>query len=135
MAIQSIGKRSSPSRTESAVWLNSIIYKLWRSESGGGLEKLISASASTILASSLEHPYSKPSVVAHVSLGSLTLGSSPPIVTRIEMKGVNDKQRAIYMEVDVGMLLNDANLLLGESGSFTESLEIFVSYLICYAAL
>ena len=113
MAIQSIGKRNSPSFTESAVWLNSIIYKLWRSDSGGGLEPLISASASALLASSLEHPYTKPSVVAHISLGSLALGSSPPIITRIEMKGVNDKQKAVYMEVDVGMLLNDANLLLG----------------------
>jgi len=106
MAIQSIGK-SSLSITESAVWLNTILYQLWR-----GLEPLLSSSASASLAESLESPYSKPSVVAYVALEAFTFGSSPPIVSRIEMKGVDDDQSVIFMDVDIGILLQDAVLLL-----------------------
>lgn len=112
MAIQSIGK-SSLSFTESAVWLNTIIYKLWRVGSGG-LEPLISSSVSALIADIFDHPFNKPSVVAHVSLDSFTFGSSPPIVSSIEMKGVDDDQAVVYMKVDIGMLLSDAVLLLGQ---------------------
>jgi len=110
LAIESIGK-SSLSVTESAVWLNTILHKLWRVKSGG-LEPRISSSAGAILADILKQPYSKPSVVAYVALDAFTFGSSPPIVTRIEMKGFDDDQSALYMDVDVGMLLHDAVLLL-----------------------
>ena len=112
LAIESIGK-STTSINESAIWVNTLLYKLWRVE-GGGLEPLLSSSASAILADSLNRPYTKPSVVAHVALDTFTFGGSPPIISRVEVKGVSDDQSTVYMDIDVGMLLNDAVLLLGE---------------------
>jgi Ca2+-dependent lipid-binding protein len=110
--VQSIGQ-SSLSIKESAVWLNAILSKLWRVGSGG-IEPLLSSSASASLAESLEHPISKPSVVAHVALESFSFGSSPPIFSNIEITGIDDDQSAVYMKVDMGMLLHDAVLLLGK---------------------
>ena len=46
-------------------------------------------------------------------LESFTFGSSPPVVRSIEMKGVNDKEAVVYLGVDVGMLFDDANIMLG----------------------
>ena len=111
LAIDSIGK-SSPFLAESAVWLNTLLYKLWRVKSGG-LEPRLSSSASGSLDEVLKRAYSKPSVVAHVEVDSFTFGSTPPIISSIKMKGVDDNQSVLYMDVDVGMLLHDAVLLLG----------------------
>ena len=108
MAIQSIGN-SSPNIIESAVWLNTILFKLWQIESGG-LEPILSAAASSSLDEALKQPYTRPSAVAHVSLESFTFGSSPPTISRIEMKGVDDN--VVLLEVDVGLLMNDASLIL-----------------------
>lgn len=109
MAIQSIGK-SSPNIIESAVWLNTILFKLWRIQSGG-LEPILSSAASSSLAEALKQPYTtRPSAVAHVSLESFTFGSSPPKITRIEIKGVVDN--VVLLELDVGLLMNDASLVL-----------------------
>ena len=77
------------------------------------MEPLLSSSASSSLSESLQHPYSKPSVVAYVSLDTFTFGSSPPIISRVEMKGVDEEQSVVFLEVDVGMLLTDGFLLLG----------------------
>ena len=101
------------SKIESAVWLNTIISKLWRIDSGG-LEPLLSTSAGSILSETLTRPYSKPSVVAHVSLNSLTFGSAPPIISRVEMKGTDDEKSLAFLEVDLGMLMRDADVLLGK---------------------
>mmetsp|Transcript_10908 Transcript_10908/g.26895 ORF Transcript_10908/g.26895 Transcript_10908/m.26895 type:complete len:1052 (+) Transcript_10908:143-3298(+) len=109
LAIESIGE--SRSVKESAFWLNTILFKLWRVE-GGGLEPRLSSSVSAMIAESLNRPFSKPSVIAHVALDGFTFGSSPPIVSRVEMKGVDDDRSVVSMDVDVGMLLHDAVLLL-----------------------
>jgi Ca2+-dependent lipid-binding protein len=101
------------SKIESAVWLNTIISKLWRVNSGG-LEPLLSTSASSILSETLTHPYSKPSAVAHVSLSKLSFGSAPPIISRVEMKGTDDEKSQVFLEVDLGMLMRDADILLGK---------------------
>eukprot|EP01082_Thalassiosira_pseudonana_P003356 g2950.t1 g2950 contig12:1131315-1134421(+) len=93
-----------------AVYLSGI----WRVESTsgdtGGLEPLLSSYASASLINSLEESYSRPSGVAHVSLASFTLGSQPPIVRSIVIKNVDSD--AIFMTVDVVMLLEDAVLML-----------------------
>ena len=112
LAIESLGK-STASVSESVVWLNTILYRLWRVE-GGGLEPLLSSSANAMLAESLNHSYSKPSVVAHVGLDTFTFGSSPPIISRVEVKGFSGDQSVVFMDIDVGMLLHDAVLLLGQ---------------------
>ena len=103
----------SPS-IESAVWLNSLIHRAWRVKSGG-LEPMISSYLSSKLAESFSQPYSKSNGVAHVALDAFTLGSSPPLVSRIECRGVDDEDESkLLMRVDVGMLFHDAVLLLGE---------------------
>lgn len=116
--VEAIGK-SSPlyiGDSESALWLNSIFSRIWRVESTsgdtGGLEPLLSSYASASLINSLEESYSRPSGVAHVSLASFTLGSQPPIVRSIVIKNVDSD--AIFMTVDVVMLLEDAVLMLGQ---------------------
>lgn len=98
---------------ESAVWLNSILSIVWRVGSGG-LEPRISSSLRTTLAERLSRPYSRPNVVAHVALNAFTFGSSPPIVSRVELTGVNHDEAIIFLNVDVWMLFQDAVLLLGE---------------------
>ncbi|KAL7553509.1 hypothetical protein ACHAWF_016815 [Thalassiosira exigua] len=110
LAIESVGK-SSASAVEPAIWLNGILNTLWRVQSGG-LEPLLSSSVGAILAESLRRPYAKPSVVAHVALEAFTFGSSPPVVSGIRLKGFDDDRSTVYLEVDVGMLLDDAALLL-----------------------
>ena len=110
LAVESIDASSS-SIKESAVWLNSIIRTAWRVESGG-LEKLVSSTLRTTFADSLSQPYSKPSAVAHVALNDFNVGSSPPIISRIELTGVDRERSVIFMNVDIGMLLQDAVLLL-----------------------
>ena len=104
---------STLSLNETAFWLNTIITRLWIIDSGG-LEPLLSSSASEILAESLSHPYSKPSVVAHVSLDTLTFGSSPPLISRLTVTGINENESTVFMELDVGLLMHDAVILLGE---------------------
>ena len=108
MAIQSISN-SSPTIIESAVWLNTILFKLWRIESRG-LEPILSSAASSSLAEALKQPHARPSAVAHVSLESFTFGSSPPTISRVEIKGVDDN--VVFLELDVGLLMNDASLIL-----------------------
>lgn len=121
LATMSIGK-DSPS-IESAVWLNSLIHRAWRVKSGG-LEPMISSYLSSILAESLSQPYSKSSGVAHVALDAFTLGSSPPMISRIELNGVDDNDEStILMRVDVGILLHDAVMLLGECVGLDSSLR------------
>lgn len=110
LAVESMGE-ISPSIKESAVWLNSILSTAWRVGSGG-LETRVSSSLRKIFAESLSRPYSKPSAVAHVALNAFTFGSSPPIISRIELTGVDREKSVIFMNVDVGMLLQDAILLL-----------------------
>jgi len=112
LAVESMGE-FSPSIKESAVWLNSILSTVWRVGSGG-LEPLLSSSVGATLATSLSRPYSKPSAVAHVALNTFTFGSSPPIVSRVELTGVDRDESVIFLNVDVGMLFRDAVLLLGE---------------------
>ena len=124
MAIESIGE--SRSVKESAFWLNTILFKLWRVE-GGGLEPRLSSSVSAMIAESLNRPFSKPSVIAHVALDGFTFGSSPPIVSRVEMKGVDDDRWVVSMDVDVGMLLHDAVLLLGKCHS-RDRLDVIYSF-------
>ncbi len=76
---------------------------------------MISSYLSSKLAESFSQPYSKSSGVAHVALSAFTLGSSPPLVSRIECRGVDDKDESkLLMRVDVGMFFHDAVLLLGE---------------------
>ena len=104
---------STLSLDETAFWLNTIITRLWIIDSGG-LEPVLSSSASEILAEILEHPYSKPSVVAHVSLDKFTFGSSPPLISRLTVTGIDENESIIFMELDVGLLMHDAVLLLGE---------------------
>lgn len=118
LAVGSIGQ-SSPSIIESAVWLNAIFSKTWRVKSSsskegafGGLEPLLSLHTSQSLIELLEDSYSKPRGVAHVSLESFTFGGSPPIIRSVEMRGVDDEAALVYMSVDIGMLLDDAVLLL-----------------------
>lgn len=94
--------------SESAIWLNAILIRVWP-----GLEQRLSSSASSLLEGHLEHPYSKPSAIAYVALDSFTFGSSPPIVSNIEVRDFDDEQSIIYLDVDVGFLLNDAALILG----------------------
>ena len=110
LAVESIDA-SSPSIKESAVWLNSIIHTAWQVELGG-LEKLVSSTLRATFADSLSQPYSKPSAVAHVALNDFNVGSSPPIISRIELTGVDRERSVIFMNVDIGMLLQDAVLLL-----------------------
>ena len=127
------------SKIESAVWLNTIISKLWRIDSGG-LEPLLSTSAGSILSETLTHPYSKPSVVAHVSLNSLTLGSAPPIISRVEMKGTDDEKSLVFLEVDLTLCLvycwdncgGISKLVLGLDPSFLYNacIDILVLYLL-----
>lgn len=107
LAVESMGAK------ESAVWLNSILSAVWRVGSGG-LEPRISSSLRTTLAESLSRPYSRPSAVAHVALNAFTFGSSPPIVSRVELTGVNHDEAIIFLNIDVWMLLQDAVLLLGK---------------------
>ena len=104
---------STLSLNETAFWLNTIITRLWVIESGG-LEPPLSLSAKEILAESLKHPYSKPSLVAHVSLDTLTFGSSPPFISRLTVTGIDVDESIVFMELDVGLLMHDAVLLLGE---------------------
>jgi len=105
--------KDSPS-IESAAWLNSLIQRAWRVKSGG-LEPMLTSYLSSMLAESLSQPYSKSSGVAHVALDAFTLGSSPPMISRIELNGLGKEDDSIIlMNIDVGMLLRDAVLLLGE---------------------
>lgn len=115
--------KDSPS-AESAAWLNSLIRSAWRIKSGG-LEPVLSSVLGSLLAESLSQPYSKSSGVAHVALDAFTLGSSPPMVTRIQLNGVDDDDSSIvFMEIDVGMLFHDAVLLLGEFVGTQDSLVV-----------
>ena len=102
LAVESMDE-FSPSIIESAVWLNSIIHAAWRVESGG-LEKRLSSSLRTTFSDSLSRPYSKPSAVAHVALNDFNFGSSPPIISRIELTGIDRERSVIFMNVDIGML-------------------------------
>jgi Ca2+-dependent lipid-binding protein len=105
--------KDSPS-IESAAWLNALIQHAWRVKSGG-FEPMLSSYLSSMLAESLSQPYSKSSGVAHVALDAFTLGSSPPMISRIELNGLGKEDDSIIlMNIDVGMLLRDAVLLLGE---------------------
>lgn len=76
---------------------------------------MISTYLSSILAERFSQPYSKSSGVAHVALDAFTLGSSPPMISRIELIGVDEKDDSTtLLKIDVGMLFHDAVLLLGE---------------------
>ena len=102
LAVESIGE-FSPSIKESAFWLNSVLCTAWRVGSGG-LEPRISSSIRETLTKTLSQPYSRPSAVAHVALNAFTFGSSPPIVSRIELTGVDRDDSVIFFNVDVGFL-------------------------------
>jgi hypothetical protein len=131
-AVENVGTSSLPgsSHIESAFWLNVIISRIWRVESSkspeiGGLEPYLASSVSTIFASRLAESYSKPSGVAHVSLASFTFGTKPPIIRNIEIKSVDTAK--MHFGLDVIMLLDDANLILGEyklSHLFSSTLTI-----------
>ena len=125
LAVESMGE-NSPSIKESAFWLNSVLSTAWRVGSGG-LEPRISLSIRETLAEALSQPYSKPNAVAHVALNAFTFGSSPPIVSRIELTGVDRDDSVIFFNVDVGFLLRDSVLLLGERSVMT---NLYVSGLI-----
>ncbi|KAL3811172.1 hypothetical protein ACHAXA_002736 [Cyclostephanos tholiformis] len=110
LAIESMSE-FPPSIKESAFWLNSVLSTVWRVGSGG-LEPRISSSIRESLAETLSRPYSKPSAVAHVALNAFTFGSSPPIISRIELTGVDRDESVIFFNVDIGILLRDSVLLL-----------------------
>jgi Ca2+-dependent lipid-binding protein len=135
LAIESMSE-FPPSIKESAFWLNSVLSTVWRVGSGG-LEPRISSSIRESLAETLSRPYSKPSAVAHVALNAFTFGSSPPIISRIELTGVDRDESVIFFNVDIGILLRDSVLLLGEWSGMTNVYvcEQMVPSMFCFFSL
>jgi len=122
-AIKSIGQ-SPISSLESSMWLNTILNNVWRvdntanatSDSFGGLEPYLSSLAVTSLIETLSGSYKKPSGVAHVSFYSFTFGKIPPMLRGIRVLKVDSDLSAIYLTIDLGILM-EAELLLDISPS------------------
>jgi len=106
------------------MWLNTILNNVWRvdntanatSDSFGGLEPYLSSLAVTSLIETLSGSYKKPSGVAHVSFHSFTFGKIPPMLRGIRVLKVDSDLSAIYLTIDLGILM-EAELLLDISPS------------------
>ena len=119
-AIQSIG--SPMSSLESSMWLNTILNNVWRVDNNatidsfGGFEPYLSSLAAASLIDSLSGSYKKPNGVAHVSFHSFTFGQTPPMLRGIRVLKVDSDLSALFMTIDVGILM-EAELLLDISPS------------------
>lgn len=80
-----------------------------------GLEPYISSSIGESLLTALESSKaSRPSDIAYVSLHSLTLGSTPPLIRSIELHGVKQGGEVTQYLVDVDAVLDDFSLVVGK---------------------
>mmetsp|Transcript_16402 Transcript_16402/g.25588 ORF Transcript_16402/g.25588 Transcript_16402/m.25588 type:complete len:931 (+) Transcript_16402:87-2879(+) len=137
-AITSIGK-TSPSMIESAAWLNLLLNQIWRvpyhssdetlltsyppfvsraikenlvGELYGGLEPYISTQIGNVLVDALKTNDERPSEVAYLNLNTFTLGSNPPLIRGITLRGSEEDSRVLNLGIDMDALLGDLAVTL-----------------------
>ena len=135
-AITSIGK-TSPSMIESAAWLNLLLSQIWHvthpssdekllasypsfvsraiqeniaDELYGGLEPYISTQIGNVLVDALKTNDERPSEVAYVSLNTFTLGSNPPLIRGISLRGTEEDGQVLNLGIDIDALLGDLSV-------------------------
>lgn len=135
-AITSIGK-TSPSMIESAAWLNLLLSQIWHvthpssdekllasypsfvsraiqeniaDELYGGLEPYISTQIGNVLVDALKTNDERPSEVAYVSLNTFTLGSHPPLIRGISLRGTEEDGQVLNLGIDIDALLGDLSV-------------------------
>ena len=81
----------------------------------GGLEPYISSILGEAVIEILTSTSaSRPRDLTYISLHSFTLGSVPPIIRGMRLKGINDKDSTVKLDVDLDVLLGDSSIVLGE---------------------
>jgi len=130
--------------TETAVWLNHILDKLWRIEVAspknshpsypvfvtrafrdfnypthgfGGLEPAISAMVGAGIVKNLELAQAlRPTDVAYASLYSLSLGRRPPVVRSVKIGNevVQGHTTRVELDLDVDALMDEMSIVLGK---------------------
>ena len=81
----------------------------------GGLEPYISSLIGAALMNTLDSSMgSRPGDVAYISLYSFTLGSSPPLIRGVELRGLEGDGKSINFGVNLDMLTGDLSVVLGE---------------------
>ena len=94
----------------------------------GGLEPYISSILGESVIEILKATSaSRPRDITYIYLNSFTLGSVPPIIRGMKLKGMNDDDSTVTFDVDLDVLLGDSSIVLGKSGD-AEMLGLFYCF-------